>query len=160
MVEFFGRSTEICNTAYCSNHNPPPNDVPPWYTKYNVNQTSLEDQASWPSMLFLSYVTPLVRLGGTKILDGNDVGVPNTCDRANVVYQRENDAINAMKVEKMPVGKREGAKPFVGKKPELVTAIVTVFEVSRLLLGLVFHACVGAAKFYPGSDFGRSGAVL
>ena len=68
----------------------------------------------------------------------------------------KNNAINARggarydaNVEKMPVGEREGAKPFVGKKPGLVTAIVTTFRVSRLLLGFVFMLTSALLNFIP-----------
>jgi len=141
-------------------------DVPSWYAKMNVNETSLEDQASWASIPFLSYVTPLVRLGGTKILDSNDVGVPNTCDRADVCYAaikrtwtsqiEKNDAINGKakakydaKLEKMTIEKRQTAKPFTMRKPGLITAILTAFGLKRLLLGFLFMIGSALLNFIP-----------
>lgn len=48
---------------------------------------SREDQASWISLWLLTFVTPLLKLGATKVLDESDVGPPSKCDRAQACFE-------------------------------------------------------------------------
>jgi len=52
---------------------------------------SREDQANCFSTWLLLYLSPLLKLGATKVLDANDVGPPSKCDRAKACY----DGVNA-----------------------------------------------------------------
>jgi hypothetical protein len=52
------------------------------YVDIDPSALSFEDQASCLSSWFLFYLTPLLKLGATKILDSKDVGPPSKIDRA------------------------------------------------------------------------------
>jgi len=140
--------------------------VPHWYAKLNVNEKSLEDQAGWSSMLFLSYASPLLRLGSMKVLDDADVGVPNHCDKADVCYRaikekwtaqiKINDAINEKakkkydaKLANMSLDKKLNAKPFVERKPKLATALLSAFSYWKLLLGFLYILVQTFLNFVP-----------
>jgi len=144
----------------------PPFEIPSWYAKYNVSETSLEDQASFVSMFFLNYVTPVIRLGSKKILDIDDVGVPNECDRADVindaVYKTwtaqiiKNDVLNEKakakydaKLEKMTPEKRSAAAPFIKRRPGLAAAIVSAFGPARLCFGFLYMVISALLNFVP-----------
>ena len=51
-----------------------------------VHHKSLEDNANYFQLWWMSYMNPLLDLGSRKILDSNDVGVPSTQDRAEHSY--------------------------------------------------------------------------
>jgi len=67
------------------------------YVDIDPEALSLEDQASCLSSWFLFYLTPLLKLGATKILDSKDVGPPSKCDRAKSCY----DSVNALWVKEV-----------------------------------------------------------
>eukprot|EP00581_Thalassiosira_minuscula_P006624 CAMPEP_0183704094 /NCGR_PEP_ID=MMETSP0737-20130205/1557_1 /TAXON_ID=385413 /ORGANISM="Thalassiosira miniscula, Strain CCMP1093" /LENGTH=1530 /DNA_ID=CAMNT_0025930911 /DNA_START=209 /DNA_END=4801 /DNA_ORIENTATION=- len=54
-------------------------------------ELSGEDQAGLISSWFLLYLTPLLKLGATKVLDSSDVGPPSKCDRAKECYDSVNE---------------------------------------------------------------------
>lgn len=47
---------------------------------------SAEDKASLLSRILLLYLTPLLKLGATKVLSPEDVGPPSICDRAHTAH--------------------------------------------------------------------------
>lgn len=47
---------------------------------------SAEDNASLLSRILLLYLTPLLKLGATKVLSPEDVGPPSLCDRAHTAH--------------------------------------------------------------------------
>lgn len=49
-------------------------------------ELSREDQANCVSSWLLLYLSPLLKLGATKVLDASDVGPPSRCDRAKACY--------------------------------------------------------------------------
>lgn len=67
------------------------------YADIDPEALSFEDQASCLSSWFLLYLTPLLKLGATKILDSKDVGPPSKCDRAKSCY----DSVNALWVKEV-----------------------------------------------------------
>eukprot|EP00984_Skeletonema_dohrnii_P014790 scaffold6280_cov79-Skeletonema_dohrnii-CCMP3373.AAC.5 len=67
------------------------------YVDIDPEALSLEDQASCLSSWFLFYLTPLLKLGATKILDSKDVGPPSKCDRAKSCY----DSVNALWIKEV-----------------------------------------------------------
>lgn len=67
------------------------------YANIDPEALSFEDQASCLSSWFLFYLTPLLKLGATKILDSKDVGPPSKCDRAKSCY----DSVHALWVEEV-----------------------------------------------------------
>ena len=67
------------------------------YVDIDPEALSFEDQASVFSKWFLFYLTPLLKLGSTKILDSKDVGPPSKCDRAKSCY----DSVNALWIEEV-----------------------------------------------------------
>jgi len=58
---------------------------------------SYEDRASCLSSWLLLYMTPILRLGATKVLEPSDVGPPSKCDRAAACY----DDVNALWVHEV-----------------------------------------------------------
>ena len=62
------------------------------YVDIDPEALSFEDRASCLSSWFLFYLTPLLKLGATKILDSKDVGPPSKCDRAQACF----DSVNAL----------------------------------------------------------------
>mmetsp|Transcript_3880 Transcript_3880/g.5967 ORF Transcript_3880/g.5967 Transcript_3880/m.5967 type:complete len:1464 (+) Transcript_3880:108-4499(+) len=67
------------------------------YADIDPEALSFEDQASCLSSWFLFYLTPLLKLGATKILDSKDVGPPSKCDRAKSCY----DSVNTLWVKEV-----------------------------------------------------------
>ena len=53
-----------------------------------VWEKSLEDQSNWISWMLLSYLNPMLKLGSSKVLDVDDIGVPSDQDRAQLAYER------------------------------------------------------------------------
>ena len=51
-----------------------------------VWEQSLEDQAGCLSVWTFSYLTPLLKLGSSKVLDAEDMGIPSDQDRAELAY--------------------------------------------------------------------------
>ena len=52
-----------------------------------VWEKSLEDQSNWISWMLLSYLNPMLKLGSSRVLDGDDIGVPSEQDRAHAAYE-------------------------------------------------------------------------
>lgn len=52
-----------------------------------VWEKSLEDQSNWISWMLLSYLNPMLKLGSSRVLDGDDIGVPSEQDRAQAAYE-------------------------------------------------------------------------
>lgn len=53
-----------------------------------VWETSLEDQSDWISWILLSYLNPMLKLGSSKVLDVDDIGVPSEQDKSRDAYER------------------------------------------------------------------------
>jgi hypothetical protein len=57
-----------------------------------VWESSLEDRSSFYNVWMLGYLTPLLRLGSSKVLDYNDIGVPSKEDLADHAYTTSKQA--------------------------------------------------------------------
>jgi len=57
-------------------------------TEQQERLVSREDEANCLSSWLLLYLTPLLKLGATKVLSGNDVGPPSKCDKAASCYNK------------------------------------------------------------------------
>ena len=81
--------TTTAKTPASSSTNP---DHPDWYAKRKVHEKSLEDQANCVSEWFLQYLSPLLKLGSTKVLVLDDIGAPSEQDRASRAFKLMGDA--------------------------------------------------------------------
>jgi hypothetical protein len=61
-------------------------------TDLGVWESSLEDRSNWYNRWTLSYLTPMLQLGSTKVLDAQDMGVPSKEDLAGNAYTKSQDA--------------------------------------------------------------------
>jgi hypothetical protein len=53
-----------------------------------VWEQSLEDRSNWISWFLLSYLNPMLKLGSSKVLEADDIGVPSVQDQAHTAYER------------------------------------------------------------------------
>ena len=139
---------------------------PEWYAKHNVHEKSLEDQANCVSNWFLQYLSPLLKLGSTKVLEISDIGVPSEEDRASRAFklmgeawtvQRDKAAkINAKrkakydaKVAKMSEAKRAKAKPFVPTDPSIAAALFRSFGATAVIVSICYYILSALVQFLP-----------
>lgn len=87
----------ISNTAAENNHSPSDDDDDVEYADIDPEALSFEDRASCLSSWFLFYLTPLLKLGATKILGPKDIGPPSKCDRAKSCY----NSVNALWIKEV-----------------------------------------------------------
>ncbi|KAL3801122.1 hypothetical protein HJC23_002415 [Cyclotella cryptica] len=126
---------------------------------------SAEDTSSILSRTLLLYLTPLLKLGATKILEPSDVGPPSLTDRAahchvsvqsrwNEELQRvklKNDKKRARweaKVQKMDDKKRQG-QVFVPVTPNLARVLWYAFGYWRVWVAVFFYVLSALLQFVP-----------
>lgn len=100
----------------------------PEYADIDPEALSFEDQASCLSSWFLFYLTPLLKLGATKILDSKDVGPPSKCDRAKSCY----DSVYALWVTEVERTREENAAKRVKHKEALAKCGSDVKKIAKL----------------------------
>jgi ATP-binding cassette, subfamily C (CFTR/MRP), member 1 len=139
---------------------------PEWYAKRKVQEKSLEDQASCFSNWFLSYLSPLLRLGSSKVIDADDIGVPSTQDVASETYRiivekwkeqiQNTQTTNAEKKEKYDAmvaklsdAKKAKMKPFVEQEPSLASALFKAFGGGRIAFGILCYVLSALLQFVP-----------
>lgn len=139
---------------------------PEWYKRRNVHEKSLEDQSNCVSDWFLSYLSPLLRLGATKVLDINDIGVPSDQDRAQIAFEtivktwgeevKKIDSLNEarktvfdQKFAKIPDAKKASAKPFVKSQPSVAKALISAFGLWNVVLAIAFYILSALVQFVP-----------
>uniref|UniRef100_A0A7S2SAV0 ATP-dependent transporter ycf16 n=1 Tax=Eucampia antarctica TaxID=49252 RepID=A0A7S2SAV0_9STRA len=141
-------------------------ETPNWYSSKNVHEKSLEDQSGHISRWLLLYLSPVLRLGATRVLQPEDVGVPSDQDRAELAY----DAISAQwstqvdrmnvinearrlkydrKLSKMSEARKLKAKPMVERKPGLATAVVKAFGVLSFVYAMILYFLSAILQFIP-----------
>ena len=143
-----------------------PYQHPEWYAKKNVHEKSLEDQSNCLSDWFLSYLSPLLRLGSTKILEISDIGVPSAEDRADLAFetiiktwavevartQETNDAKKKLydsKLAKMSERRRAKAKPFVKADAKVAKALLNAFGRWKVIIAISFYVLAALVQFVP-----------
>lgn len=132
-----------------------------------VHESSLEDRANCLSLWLLSYLTPLLKLGATKVLDEEDVGVPSKEDMAEAAFdaakhaweeqERKCATINTerqkafeSKLAKCTTDKqREKVKPVKVAEPSVATALVLSFGAWRLFYAIILYVISALIAFFP-----------
>jgi len=94
---------------------------------------SLEDGAGFFSKMWLSYLTPLLRLGASKPLTTLDLGGPSSQDKAENCYNKVMGAYIAQPEDKKSISK----------------ALVSSFGVYRFLYALSLYVISAALQFLP-----------
>jgi ATP-binding cassette subfamily C (CFTR/MRP) protein 1 len=142
---------------------------PKWYASRDVHSKSLEDQASCMSDWFLSYLSPLLRLGSTKVLEMEDIGVPSQADRASAAFEtmvafwqmemEKTAVINAKrkkvydeKVAKMSAAEKQTyvtKKPFVKTDASVASALLKAFGRGKVVLAIWFFILSALVQFVP-----------
>lgn len=142
------------------------NQHPIWYAKHNVNEKSLEDQSNIFTRWTLGYLSPLLRLGGTKVLELQDIGAPSDEDRASRAFNATREAwreevekadrINETKraayekkLQKMSPEQRIKAAPFVKTDPGLATALRKTFGGLKVAAAILFYILSALLQFLP-----------
>lgn len=132
-----------------------------------VWDASLEDQSGCFSRWTLSYLNPLLRLGASKSLEPEDVGVPSKEDLAESAYERtmaewkievaRTNAINEKrraahqaKLDKCTSdAERENVKPLELQDPAIARALVKAFGVWKVVTALLLYMTSSLLTFVP-----------
>lgn len=143
-----------------------PYQYPQWYAKHNVQHSSLEDQGNVLSKWFLSYLSPLLRLGSIKVLELEDIGVPTKEDRADVAFQTmiqcwneevaRTEQINEArknaydeKLASMTPAQKGKAKPFVKQDASVARALCNGFGPWKIVCSIFYYILSALIQFIP-----------
>ena len=132
-----------------------------------VWDSSLEDQANILSSWFLTYLTPLLRLGSSKVLDANDMGVPSAQDRADRAYDIAKQAFEVQSIKAHAINEklkakheaalakcktekeRQKVKPLELKDPSIALALVKGFGTWTIVVGIIYYIISALLGFVP-----------
>eukprot|EP00978_Attheya_sp_CCMP212_P023150 scaffold70236_cov57-Attheya_sp.AAC.1 len=135
------------------------------YTE-GIAEESLEDRAGVVSDWLLSYLTPLLRQGASKVLEQEDVGVPSkrdeadlafalvqvtwkaelqTCDTRNKADRAKYDA----RIDRMSEARRKKAKPFRAREPSVYKALVAGFGGWKVVFAIFLYIISALLTFIP-----------
>lgn len=143
-----------------------PYQYPEWYAKKDVHSKSLEDQANCVSDWLLNYLSPLLRLGSTKVLEHSDIGVPSEQDRASTAFaaiveywEKEESRTNAInrthkatydaKFSKLSAAKKLKTKPFVKVQPNVARSLLNAFGGYKVFLAISYYIIAALIQFVP-----------
>jgi len=142
------------------------NDVAP----YHPDEPSNEDQASFLSSWLLLYLTPLLKLGATKVLETSDVGPPSIRDRAHLCHTKVNElwivevarvkelnavgkAKHQVKVDKLPANatlkQRKKVGTFTPTPPNLTSVLWRAFGYWRVWYATFLYILAALLQFMP-----------
>jgi hypothetical protein len=132
-----------------------------------VWESSLEDRSGVVNVWLLGYLTPLLRLGSTKVLDQKDIGVPSKEDLATNAYDSSkaawdeqmiknkatNEKLKAAYEEKLAKCKNERQRSRVKapkyKEPSIALALLKAFGVSKVIVATFYYICSTLLAFVP-----------
>ena len=157
---------KLSNTSSPVDATDEPYQYPEWYAKKDVHSKSLEDQASCTSDWLLNYLSPLLRLGSTKVLEISDIGVPSEQDRAATAFaaivdnwEKETirtDAINETrkakhdaKISKLSAAKKLKEKPFVKVQPSVARSLLKAFGGYKVCVAIGYYIIAALIQFVP-----------
>lgn len=152
--------------------NPTTQNLPRWFRRKTfspetVASESLEDQANILSQWFLTFLTPLLKVGSRQTLEDADVGVPSRGDRAAYVYEtirkewvREIQVTNEKNTERRRVyiSKRAACQseikalemePFKDLEPSLRGPLLRAFGRYRIVLAFIYYSLSVLLGFVP-----------
>ena len=131
---------------------------------------SEEDKASCISSWLLLYLTPLLKLGATKVLEPNDVGPPSKCDRAHTCFSSVNSlwiaevartkSLNETnkvkhqnKLDKLPknttLKQRKKIGTFTPQPPNLAKVLWNAFGYYRVWYAIILYILSSLLQFLP-----------
>ena len=133
---------------------------------------SNEDGASCLSSWLLLYVTPLLRLGATRVLEPVDVGPPSLCDRAGPCHDKvralwtaevarvggineREKAAHGARVRVLPPDatsgqwKRAGGRTYVPRNPSLAMVLWNAFGYWRVWYAIALYILSALLQFMP-----------
>lgn len=132
-----------------------------------VWEESLEDRTNIFGRWFLSYLTPLLRLGAHKVLDADDMGVPSKEDVADRAYQVAREAWQVQSAKTAAINQRLQAehedklakcktdeqkakiKPPQLKDPSIAVALMKGFGPWQIILGMIYYIISSLLSFVP-----------
>lgn len=140
-------------------------------TDCDAQLLSIEDKASCLSSWLLSYVTPLLRLGATKILEPSDVGPPSQCDRAKSCYDsvqtlwvaevarmkevnKKNKVLHQAQLDNCPLDatpeqRKLVEREFVPQTPQLAKVLWNAFGYWRVWYAVFLYIISALLQFMP-----------
>jgi ATP-binding cassette subfamily C (CFTR/MRP) protein 1 len=133
---------------------------------------SNEDKASCLSRWLILYMTPLLKLGATKVLEPNDVGPPSKCDRAGPChesvrnlwlaevmrvrkYNEVERAAHCARIAKLPTNatarqwKRAGGRTYRPRTPNLAKVLWNAFGYWRVWYAIALYVLSALLQFMP-----------
>jgi hypothetical protein len=132
-----------------------------------AEEFSLEDRANILSQWLLSYLNPLLKLGATKVIDADDIGVPSAQDRAEGAYNAARSAwdqqekrCSAINIERRKAHQtklaqctteeeRTKVKPMVEAEPSIATALVKSFGTWKIVFAMILYVISALLTFVP-----------
>jgi ABC transporter transmembrane region len=132
-----------------------------------VHEICLEDRANCLSKWLLFYLNPLLKLGSTKVLDEDDIGVPPRKDVAATAYTKSLAVWTAMsqkihaKNEQRRLDyeaklarcateeQRQKIKEPIYQEPSIAWALVKSFGGWELFVGLLYYVASALLTFVP-----------
>jgi hypothetical protein len=132
-----------------------------------VLDKSLEDRANPLSLLFLSYLNPLLALGSQKVLGSDDIGVPSEQDRAERAYEgtrkvwdeqfiectAPNLEIKRQHMAKIDACKTQEEKdklpPPAFKEPSIAYSLIVSFGGWRIVIAILYYVIAALLSFVP-----------
>mmetsp|Transcript_24347 Transcript_24347/g.52185 ORF Transcript_24347/g.52185 Transcript_24347/m.52185 type:complete len:1508 (-) Transcript_24347:383-4906(-) len=134
-----------------------------------AEEFSREDKANCVSSWLLLYLSPLLKLGATKVLEPGDVGPPSKCDRAKACYDgvqkkwldevarvkvvnEKNCAKHQVKLDKLPkdaAKKREKIGTFQPAPPNLAMVLWRSFGYWRVWYAVGLYIVSALLQFMP-----------
>jgi hypothetical protein len=132
-----------------------------------VWESSLEDRSSFYNVWMLGYLTPLLRLGSSKVLDAQDMGVPSKEDLADNAYTKSqnhweeqtaktkviNDKLKAAYEAKLAKCKNEEQRNKVKtpkyKEPSIAYALLQGFGVWSVSFAIFYQVIASLLSFVP-----------
>ncbi|KAL7540817.1 hypothetical protein ACHAXR_012685 [Thalassiosira sp. AJA248-18] len=135
-----------------------------------LQEGSREDKAGFISSWLLLYLTPLLKLGSTRVLQPADIGPPSKCDRASACYDSVNDLwvvevarvkelnnTNRIKhqarLDKLPANASKKARAKIGKfqpqTPNLAMILWRSFGFWRVWYAVFLYILSALLQFMP-----------
>lgn len=132
-----------------------------------VWESSLEDRANIFSTWMLSFLDPLMRLGASKLIEAEDIGVPSEQDRAEKAFQVtqkawdlqcEKCAATNAKLQEAYEARLEKCKTDAQRKkvkkpkvvePRIASALVAGFGASRFGMAIGLYVLSALLSFVP-----------
>jgi len=131
-----------------------------------TDQKSLEDRASIFGLWFLTYLSPLLKLGASKTLEQEDIGVPSECDlaeptfaMAQTLWREEIDRVRTLnetgrqrhgaKIGAMSAEQRRKAKPYKAKEPSVASILASGFGKWKIAWAMISYTLSALFQFIP-----------